>query len=94
MSILVTGAAGFIGSNIMKRLAEHGEDIVGIDNINDYYDPALKYARLAVCGFQPRVTLEEGIRHFAQWYTSDQNPLEQDARTATTIADKTVRHEL
>lgn len=94
MSILVTGAAGFIGSNIMKRLAEHGEDIVGIDNINDYYDPALKYAQLAVCGFQPRVTLEEGIRRFAQWYTSDQNPLEQDARTATTIADKTVRHEL
>lgn len=52
MSILVTGAAGFIGSNIMKRLAEHGEDVVGIDNINDYYDPALKYARLAVCGLQ------------------------------------------
>jgi UDP-glucuronate 4-epimerase len=52
MSILVTGAAGFIGSNIMRRLAEQGEEVVGIDNINDYYDPALKYGRLAACGFQ------------------------------------------
>lgn len=52
MSILVTGAAGFIGSNIMRRLAERGEEVVGIDNINDYYDPALKYGRLALCGFQ------------------------------------------
>ncbi|MBM6993183.1 MAG: NAD-dependent epimerase [Prevotella sp.] len=50
MNILVTGAAGFIGSHVMKALAEKGYSVIGIDNINDYYDPRLKYARLAQCG--------------------------------------------
>ncbi len=44
--IFVTGAAGFIGFHVAKRLLERGEDVVGIDNLNDYYDPALKHARL------------------------------------------------
>lgn len=51
MKILVTGAAGFIGSRLMTRLAERGDDVVGIDNINDYYDVRLKYGRLAENGF-------------------------------------------
>ncbi|WP_206241987.1 SDR family NAD(P)-dependent oxidoreductase [Novosphingobium terrae] len=44
--ILVTGAAGFIGHATCHRLLERGEVVIGIDNINDYYDPALKHARL------------------------------------------------
>lgn len=43
---LITGAAGFIGSFLAKRLLEHGCRVVGVDNINDYYDANLKYARL------------------------------------------------
>lgn len=51
MKILVTGAAGFIGSRLMARLAERGDEVVGLDNINDYYDVRLKYGRLKENGF-------------------------------------------
>jgi UDP-glucuronate 4-epimerase len=47
MKYLVTGAAGFIGFHLTKRLCEQGHDVVGIDNLNDYYDVNLKLARLA-----------------------------------------------
>ena len=50
MKILVTGTAGFIGYHLAKRLLEMGHEVVGIDNINDYYDISLKYARLAELG--------------------------------------------
>ncbi len=46
MKILVTGAAGFIGLHVARLLLERGDEIVGIDNLNDYYDPTLKLARL------------------------------------------------
>jgi UDP-glucuronate 4-epimerase len=46
MKILVTGAAGFIGSTLSTRLLERGDDIIGVDNLNDYYDVTLKQARL------------------------------------------------
>jgi UDP-glucuronate 4-epimerase len=47
MKVLLTGAAGFIGSALTLRLLERGDTVIGIDNHNDYYDPALKEARLA-----------------------------------------------
>lgn len=47
MKYLITGAAGFIGSAVAKRLCEHGHDVVGVDNLNDYYDVSLKESRLA-----------------------------------------------
>ncbi len=47
MKVLITGAAGFIGSTLAIRLLERGEQVVGIDNLNDYYDVSLKEARLA-----------------------------------------------
>jgi UDP-glucuronate 4-epimerase len=47
MKVLVTGAAGFIGMHVVQRLAARGDAVVGIDNLNAYYDPALKQARLA-----------------------------------------------
>jgi UDP-glucuronate 4-epimerase len=47
MKVLVTGAAGFIGSALSMRLLERGDEVIGIDNHNDYYSPALKEARLA-----------------------------------------------
>ena len=51
MKILVTGAAGFIGSAVAESLAERGDEVVGVDNINSYYDVRLKYARLRRGGF-------------------------------------------
>ena len=49
MKILVTGSAGFIGSALTLRLLDRGDTVVGIDNHNDYYDPAIKEARLDRC---------------------------------------------
>jgi UDP-glucuronate 4-epimerase len=46
MKVLVTGAAGFIGMHVSRLLLERGDEVVGIDNLNNYYDPALKYARI------------------------------------------------
>ncbi len=56
MKILITGAAGFIGSALALRLLERGDRVIGIDNHNDYYDPALKEARLARHANHPNYT--------------------------------------
>ena len=53
MSTLITGAAGFIGFHVAKALLERGDRVVGVDNLNDYYDVQLKQARLAVLRAYP-----------------------------------------
>jgi len=52
MKILITGAAGFIGYHLAKRITSNDGKVVGLDNINDYYDTGIKYGRLAECGIK------------------------------------------
>ncbi|MEA2111206.1 MAG: NAD-dependent epimerase [Campylobacterota bacterium] len=54
MRILVTGSAGFIGFHLAKKLLELGHEVIGLDNINDYYDVNLKYARLQELGIDKK----------------------------------------
>jgi UDP-glucuronate 4-epimerase len=56
MKVLITGTAGFIGSRLAERLLERGEEVIGIDNLNDYYDVSLKEARLAKIKDHPGFT--------------------------------------
>ncbi len=56
--ILITGTAGFIGFHLAKKFLNEGFEVVGIDNINSYYDPRLKYARLAETGIFPSSSSE------------------------------------
>lgn len=58
MKILVTGTAGFIGFHLAKRLLERGDEVVGLDNINDYYDVRVKYGRLRETGIEGDETIE------------------------------------
>lgn len=60
MKILLTGAAGFIGSAVVEKLLQLGNEVVGIDNINDYYDPQLKYDRLKALGIDRNMAREWG----------------------------------
>jgi UDP-glucuronate 4-epimerase len=68
--ILVTGAAGFIGMHVAQRLLARGDRVVGLDNLNDYYDPQLKQARLA------RLTPRPGFR-FVQLDVADRSGIER-----------------
>lgn len=58
MHVLVTGAVGFIGSHLSLRLLERGDSVVGVDNMNDYYDVSLKQARLARLQLHAKFTME------------------------------------
>lgn len=53
MKILVTGTAGFIGFHLAKRLLDRGDEVIGLDSINDYYSVDLKHDRLRQCGIEP-----------------------------------------
>lgn len=70
MKILVTGAAGFIGMHASQRLLARGDEVVGLDNLNDYYDPTLKEARLA------RLTPHPAFR-FVKMDVADRAGMEQ-----------------
>ena len=54
MKVLVTGAAGFIGFHVVQKMLESEHSVVGIDNLNPYYDVALKRARLTEIGVEPK----------------------------------------
>src|SRR5262245_57535724 len=68
MKILVTGAAGFIGSHVAHKLLARGDEVVGLDNLNEYYDVTLKLARLARLEKLPKFRL-------AKLDLSDQAPM-------------------
>ena len=68
-NIVVTGSAGFIGSALCVKLLDRGEDVIGIDNHNNYYDPKLKEARLE------RLKKYSNYRHY-RVDLSDQTKLE------------------
>jgi len=85
MKILVTGAAGFIGSKVMFELAKRGDNVVGIDNLNDYYDVRMKFGRLAECGIDA-AKLSDGVAlqsdtlpncRFIRMAIDDKNAMEQ-----------------
>lgn len=63
MKILVTGTAGFIGHHLALRLAARGDEVLGLDNINDYYDVELKYGRLQEQGFTVDAGAPSGTIH-------------------------------
>ncbi len=85
MKILVTGTAGFIGFHLTKALLERGDEVIGIDNINDYYDVELKYSRLTETGItREKITYNQSVQSskyakyaFTQLDLSDRPNLEQ-----------------
>ncbi len=62
MKILVTGAAGFIGYHVCKLLLRHNFEVIGIDNLNDYYDVDLKYARLSELGIPKKLAQKNNYK--------------------------------
>ena len=57
MKHLVTGAAGFIGSHVSEKLLARGDEVVGLDNVNAYYDPTLKEAQIGRASCRERVSI-------------------------------------
>ena len=60
MRVLVTGVAGFIGFHVAKHLLGRGDQVLGVDSVNDYYDPSIKRARLSMLQALPRFSFMEG----------------------------------
>ena len=65
--VLVTGAAGFVGAVLCQRLLRRGDRVIGIDNLNSYYDPALKQARLEA--IEAMASAEPGVLSRLPWKT-------------------------
>jgi UDP-glucuronate 4-epimerase len=80
MTVLVTGAAGFIGSHVSHALLDRGDEVVGLDNFNDYYDVTLKEARLR------RLELRDGFRILRE-DIADKNAIAGLARTMPEITE-------
>ncbi|PHJ55747.1 UDP-glucose epimerase [Nostoc linckia z18] len=66
--IIVTGVAGFIGSHLTETLLQQGEEVIGIDEFNDYYDPILKYKNIAHLNGVPGFRLIEADIQFLDWH--------------------------
>ncbi|MFB2769327.1 NAD-dependent epimerase/dehydratase family protein [Pelatocladus sp. BLCC-F211] len=66
---LVTGSAGFIGSHLVDALLKQGEEVIGIDEFNDYYDPVIKRQNIAHLQKNPAFTLIEGNIQTLDWHT-------------------------
>ena len=77
MKLLVTGAAGFIGSHVSRALAARGDKVIGIDNINDYYETSLKYARLDWVTEASQQSTSHGSFSFQQIDIADQAAIDQ-----------------
>lgn len=83
MKILVTGAAGFIGFHTVNQYIEEGHEVVGLDNINDYYSPQLKYQRLKQAGietdeikwYKPVISLKNANYSFVRMNLEDKQQL-------------------
>lgn len=70
MKVLVTGAAGFIGFHVTKYLLKRGDHVVGIDNINDYYEPKIKMSRVAILNTNPQF-------HFIKMDIADKKSMQE-----------------
>ena len=79
--ILVTGAAGFIGSNLTRRLLKTGARVVGFDNLNDYYDPRLKEYRLGL--IEDAAKSSSGLWQFVRGDLADRALVEKVFREAS-----------
>ena len=91
--ILVTGAAGFIGSHVAQQLLDRGDEVIGIDNLNDYYDPTLKEARLGRLTPHPRfefLRIDIADREAMERLFSQRKP----SRVVHLAAQAGVRHSL
>ena len=70
MTILVTGAAGFIGSHLAERLLRRGDEVIGLDNFNDYYDPTRKRANeRRLCAYPNFRMVEADVRDRERMFT-------------------------
>jgi len=93
VKILVTGCAGFIGMHVAQRLLQRGDEVIGIDNLNDYYDPALKLSRLAQLQPQGNFSFER-LDLCDRQAISDLFAAERFPRVVHLAAQAGVRHSL